>query len=225
MCLLFFLVFKIRGSSPVMALKQIAFSPPELQLPGDVALYLEQMAPQVERYRSKTPGGFRGFVPSDYVGFYSALSHVVDQRLACGNAFCEWGSGLGVSTCLASMLGFEAAGIEIDGALVQAAEQFVADFELIADFAHGSFLPDGVDDLIDSAFAENNGEISMIIQSDDAYHQLGKDVDDFDIVFCFPWPTDEGVTAEIFERYASVGAILLTFDEAEGYRVRRKSEN
>jgi hypothetical protein len=206
-----------------MALTDIDFFPPVRRLPEPVASYLEQMAPQVEHYRSKTPGGFRGFVPSDYVGFYSALSHVVDQRLACGNSFCEWGSGLGVSTCLAGMLGFEAAGIEIDGRLVRAAEQFVEEFDLDADFAHGSFLPNGVDDLIDSAFAENQGEISMIIDADDAYDQLGKELDEFDIVFCFPWPTDEDVTAEIFERFASVGAILMTFDEAEGYQVRRKS--
>lgn len=207
-----------------MALIDIEFLPPSIQLPQQVASYLEKMAPQVERYRSKTPGGFRGFVPSDYVGFYSALSHVIDQRLACGNVFCEWGSGLGVSTCLASMLGFDAAGIEIDQRLVHAAERFVEDFELEAEFAHGSFLPQGIDDLIDQAFAENEGEISMIIDCDDAYDQLGRDLADFDVVFCFPWPTDEGVTAEIFERYASVGAILMTFDEGEGYRVRRKSE-
>lgn len=208
-----------------MELTDLEFCPPSLPLPEHVGSYLEQMAPEIESYRSKTPGGFRGFVPSDYVAFYSALSHLVDQRLACGNAFCEWGSGLGVSTCLASMLGFEAAGIEIDGRLVQAAEQLARQFDLTADFAHGSFLPEGVDDLIDDAFAENEGEISMIIQSDDAYDQLGKDLEDFDVVFCFPWPTDEGVTAEIFERFASVGAILLTFDEGEGYRIRRKSES
>lgn len=205
-----------------MALKNIPFSPPNVQLPASVADYLQKMAPQVERFRSKTPGGFRGFVPSDYVAFYSALSHVVVRRLACGNTFCEWGSGLGVSTCLASKLGFDSSGIEIDDKLVQAADKFADQFEIDAQFVTGSFLPQGVDDLIDDAFAENEGEISMIAHSDDAYDQLGRELEDFDVVFSFPWPTDEEVTAEIFERFASVGALLLTFDEGEGYRVRRK---
>jgi hypothetical protein len=207
-----------------MGLIEIDFSPPTVDLPIHVALYLRQMAPQVERYRSKTVGGFRGFVPSDYVAFYSALSHVVDQRLACGNAFCEWGSGLGVSTCLAGMLGFDAAGIEVDGRLVPAAVQLAEEYRCNAEFAHGSFLPAGVEDLIDSAFAENEGEISMVIDCEHAYDQLGKDLEDFDVVFCYPWPNDEGVTARVFDRCASVGAILLTFDEYEGYRARRKSE-
>lgn len=206
-----------------MGLIDLSFRPTGLELPADVTTYLQQMSPRVERYRSKVPGGFRGFVPSDYEAFYSALSCVVDQRLACGSTFVEWGSGLGVSTCLAEMLGFDAFGIEIDERLVEAAERFAGEFDLNARFAHGSFIPDGADDLIDVAFAENQGEISMIVQSDDAYDQLQRGLDEFDVVFCFPWPTDEDVTAEIFERFASDGAILLTFDEGEGYRVRRKS--
>ena len=207
-----------------MGLNEFDFSPPKLDLPAHVDLYLQQMAPQVEHYRSKTTAGFRGFVPSDYVAFYSALSHVVDQRLACGSAFCEWGSGVGVSTCLAGMLGFDAAGIEFDGRLFRAAEQLAEEFNAEARFAHGSFLPAGVEDLIDAAFAENDGEISMVIESDDAYEQLGNELADFDVVFCYPWPNDEEVTARVFDRFASVGAILLTFDEYVGYRARRKSE-
>ena len=205
-----------------MALTDIRFSPPKSALPDNVADYLEQMAPLVEQYRSKTPGGFRGFVPSDYVAFYSVLAHVVEQRLACGNAFCEWGSGLGVSTCLASSLGFEAFGIEIDERLVEAADCFARRFDVDARFIQGSFVPQGVEELVDRAFAENEGQISMVFHADDAYEQLGRKIEDFDVVFSFPWPTDADLTAEIFERFASNGALLLTFDEGEGYRVRRK---
>ena len=205
-----------------MSLTDLQISTSKIELPSDVADYLDQMAPRVEQYRSKTPGGFRGFVPSDYVGFYSALADVVQQRLACGELFCEWGSGLGVSTCLASLLGFESSGVEIDGNLVEAADRFASEFDIQANFVEGSFLPQGVDDLVDEAFTENEGEISMIPHADDAYDQLGHELEDFDVVFSFPWPTDADLTANIFERYAAVGALLLTFDEGEGYRVRRK---
>lgn len=205
-----------------MPLEEIDFSPPEIPIPAEVEAYLQSMVDPIEHFRTKTPGSFRGYVPSDYSKFYVAMTHLVERRLACGSAFCEWGSGLGISTCLASMLGFDSVGIEIDNRLVQAAEELASEQGLDVEFALGSFLPDGVDDLIDEAFADNEGEISMIIQSDDAYQQLGRELDEFDLVFCFPWPTDESVTAEIFERFACNGAILLTFDEGEGYQARRK---
>ena len=83
-------------------------------------------------------------------------------------------------------------------------------------------MPEGVDDLIDSAFAENDGSISMVTEAVDTYSELGLEIDEFDIVFCFPWPTDENLTAEIFDRCASTGALLLTYDEMNGFSLRRK---
>ncbi len=205
-----------------MTLTTIEFNPPKRELPNQVEEFLAYIEPLVEQHRTKVARGFRGFVASDYHAFYPAISHLADLRLACGNAFCEWGSGLGVSTCLASMAGFHANGIEIDEVLVQAAEEIAEAFELPVDYALGSFLPDGADDLIDEAFGENDGAISMVIQPDIAYEQLGRDLDEFDVVFSFPWPTDEELTAKIFDRFAASGAILLTFDESEGYLIRRK---
>ncbi|MFT7633348.1 MAG: hypothetical protein ACI87E_004403, partial [Mariniblastus sp.] len=190
-----------------MALTQLEFQPPTSGMPPSVKDFLEQTAPLVEQHRTKIPGGFRGFVPSDYQAFYYAISHLFEQRLAFGLTFCEWGSGLGISTCLASMVGYEAFGIEIDEKLVEAAEAIAEDFELPVAYAAGSLLPDGADDLIDEAFGENDGEISMVIQPDNAYEQIGFELDEFDVVFSFPWPTDEELTAKIFDRFANVGSI------------------
>ena len=46
-------------------------------------------------------------------------------------------------TCLAALLEFDAYGIEVDGTLVRASRRFAADFDLPAEFAHGSFIPAG----------------------------------------------------------------------------------
>jgi len=205
-----------------MSLIDIEFSPPAMRLPKQVADYLEQMETHIEQFRNKAPNRFQGFVPSDYVRFYEAISHVLDRRLACGNLFCEWGSGLGVATCLANMLGFNAYGIEIDEVLVQASQQFAEEHELPNQFIHGSFLPGDADDVVDAAFAENEGCISMYAHADDAYSQLDSEIEDFDLVFAFPWPDDEDLTATIFEKFASNGALLLTYDETDAYRLRRK---
>ena len=206
-----------------MALTDIDFSPPEIELPKSVATYLAQMEPRVEEFRSKTPGAFRGFVPSDYAAFYGALAHVVDRRLACGHLFCEWGSGLGVAACLASILGFDAQGIEIDERLFHASRKFADELGQPVQFVHGSFLPADVDDLVDEAYVENDGWSSMFAHSDDAYTRMGLDLEDFDLIFVFPWPDDEEVTARMFERFASTGALLLTYHDVDSmFRLRRK---
>ncbi len=206
-----------------MPLTDVDLPPESVRLPSAVRRYLNAMAPRVDRFHSPAPGGFRGFVPCDYPGFYTAMSHISGRQLACGNVFCEWGSGLGVAACLASQLGFQAAGIEIDEGLVRAAKQFAAEFAIDVDFVLGSFLPRDVDDLVDDAFAENDGCLSLIAQSGDSYDELGRELRDFDIVFAFPWPNDEALTAHIFERCASNGALLLTYDETDHYRLRRKT--
>ena len=46
--------------------------------------------------------------------------------------------------------------------------------------------------------------------------------DDLDVVYAYPWPDEEAVTAELFERYAGTGAILLTYHGGDGIRARRK---
>ncbi len=211
------------GGTDDMPLIDIDLSPAADRMPSDVRSYLDAMAPRVEQFHSPAPGGFRGFVPCDYAGFYAALSQVRTRQLACGNVFCEWGSGLGIATCLAQQLGYRAAGIEIDEPLVEAAERFAAEFALEVDFVLGSFLPRGVDDLVDEAYADNDGCLSLIAHAGDAYEELGRDVRDFDVIFAFPWPNDEALTAQVFLRCASEGALLLTYDETDHYRLRRKT--
>ena len=44
--------------------------------------------------------------------------------------------------------------------------------------------------------------------SDHAYDELGLDVSDFDLVFAYPWPDEQAVTAALFDRFAGPGAVL-----------------
>ena len=47
-------------------------------------------------------------------------------------------------------------------------------------------------------------------------------VDDFDVVFAFPWPTEHEMFCDMFMRSAAHGAVLVTFDFSEGIRAYRK---
>ncbi|MDH3213930.1 MAG: hypothetical protein OEM05_15735 [Myxococcales bacterium] len=74
------------------------------------------------------------FVPSDYAVVYGELA-----ALPRGS-FCEWGSGIGIATGLAELLGFEAHGIEIDAAMAAASRRLLADFGLSATVETGDYL-------------------------------------------------------------------------------------
>jgi hypothetical protein len=66
------------------------------------------------------------FVPSDYELVWRTLDGLTRGR------FCEWGSGFGIATGLAEMLGFEAMGIEINARIADASRQLLTDFGLSA---------------------------------------------------------------------------------------------
>lgn len=66
------------------------------------------------------------FVPSDYELAWRVLDAQSRGR------FCEWGSGFGIVTGLAEMLGFDAVGMELDASLVQASRKLLSDHGLSA---------------------------------------------------------------------------------------------
>ena len=94
----------------------------------------------IESHRAEP---IHSFVPSDFSVVYGALQHVADEHLTSGPVFCEWGSGAGVVTCLAAMVGFDVRGIEFEADLVQLAIRLARDHHLKADFYHGNLVPHG----------------------------------------------------------------------------------
>ena len=53
-----------------------------------------------------------------------------------------------------------------------------------------------------------------------AYQKLGLDVFGFDVVFAYPWPSEERAIEELFERRAHGGALLMTFKRNDFVFVR-----
>lgn len=81
--------------------------------------------------------------------------------------FCEWGSGLGIKTCIASMLGWNAIGIDLEPSLAAAANRLSQDFGLTARFFEASYKPDGFVDetLSESALSTKHGLACLILMS------------------------------------------------------------
>jgi len=186
-------------------------------LPPRVVAFLTSAQSRIDRWfaRPEHQAGF-GFIPSDYQQVWRALAAVRREHPdAC--RFLEWGSGFGVVAGLAAMLEMDAHGIEIDGDLIPAANELLAEHDLTATMVQGSFVATEVaeSDLDDL-------ETRTVLDQPDAYDDLGRSLDDFDLVFAYPWPTEEELYHELFRQGADYGAILVTWSNLEGVRAYRK---
>ncbi len=199
-----------------MPLLDIPLEIDDATLPADVRSLVREAERRIERFQQDAH--VPGFVPSDFERAYRLLRALADAGLTSGNLFCEWGSGFGVIACLAAMLDFDAVGIEIEGDLVEEARRLADDYDLPVEFVRGSFIPRGGDVEPDLGFSW------LSTDEDDTHDELGLDPDDFNVIFAYPWPDEEHVTEELFERYAGAGAVLVTFHGGEHFRVRRKKE-
>ena len=121
---------------------------------------------------------------------------------------------------LASALGFDVYGIEIQPDLVNIANELAEEFELDARFVQGTFVPPGGEALTAGV------EYSWWDTSEaDGYEELELDPEDFDVFFGYPWPGEESVFSALFARFASVGALLINYHGVSGVRVQRKLED
>lgn len=203
-----------------MPLIDVPLHIPERRLPRDVVEFLGESNQRIKQFVEEREIRISGFVPSDFEPVYQALDAIIENNLASGDVFCEWGSGFGVVAMLAELLEFQAYGIEIEDSLVVGARLLADEFDLTADFVTGSFVPEGGEYIVDELCSGTDSWLTGI--SDDAYSQLGLSPNDFDVVYAFPWPGEENVIAGLFDEFCAVGSLLLTFDHLEGVRVRRK---
>ncbi|NQV26295.1 MAG: hypothetical protein HQ518_18225 [Rhodopirellula sp.] len=190
------------------------------RIPKSIDRFLHEANLRTEDYLNHSRVRPGGFVPSDFVAAYYALNAVIQRNLAPGRLFCEWGSGFGVVASLASQLGFDACGIEIEESLVDAARDLADAHYLPVEFALGSYIPEGADEASGGDF-DRDGFVQDD-EANDAYDELQIGPDEFDVVFCYPWPSEEEATGRLFDYCAAEGALLLTYTQLDDVRIRRK---
>jgi len=144
---------------------------------------------------------FHPFVPGDYGGILQSL---LEMR-APGRRFLEWGSATGVVVIMADLLGFDAFGIELDSGLVSIARQLAERYQSRARFVAGSFLPAGYR----WRPPTGDGRLGTIGQGVSAYAELGYGLDDFDVVYAYPWSGEEAMMLDLMESYGNSKAYLL----------------
>ncbi len=186
--------------------------------PPDIVRLIDDAQAAIDALSDRTRTDIPAFVPCDFAAVYHALAEIHNTRIATGRRFLEWGSGIGAVTCLAAMLGFDAVGIEIEQRLVDMAVDLARAHAAEAQFACGSFVPDGFDPEVDWS----TGVAWLTTDAPQAYDELELDPDDFDVVFAYPWPGEEQVIFDLFDGCAATGALLLTYHGINELRLQRK---
>lgn len=160
---------------------------------------------------------WHSFVPAEYGRVLDAL---IPLR-APGRRFLEWGSATGVITIMADLLGFDACGIELDASLVRMAEDLAGRHGSGARFTVGSFLPSGY------AYhgKDGDGRLGTVGEGVSGYLKLGRPLEDFEVVYGYPWTGEDLVMHDLMRRYGSPDAVLLLHrvsGEVEAYRGGRR---
>jgi hypothetical protein len=145
---------------------------------------------------------FHPFVAADYEAVLDALVPLARP----GRRFLEWGSATGVITIMADLLGYSAYGVELDEGLVREARELARIRGSGATFCAGSFLPTGY-----RRPPRTDGEPDTIGEGPSGYLELGIPLDEFDVVFGYPWPGEELVMIDLMQQYGSKDALLLLY--------------
>jgi predicted O-methyltransferase YrrM len=167
-----------------------------LPVPFFVDSFIRDAEDRAEEYGDRAGKG--SFVPSDARYAFQVLLWLLRSGAARkGGSFLEWGSGQGMAAILASLVGFDATGVEIDATLVKEAAMLARRYGARAAFVHGSYDP---------------GTPCMRVVGAEGR----------DLVYVYPWPGEEGYFLRLFDSTAKAGGLLLMGLGPEDVRVYRK---
>lgn len=187
-------------------------SPPGVELDGALRerllALMEEGSEIFDRFdREVRRRHFHPFVAADYDRVLAALVKVREPGLR----FLEWGSATGVVTIMADLLGFEAYGIELDPSLVEIARDLARRHGSGARFAAGSFLPSGYQ----WRPRDGDGRTGTIGEGPSAYPVLGHPLEEFDVVYAYPWMGEEALMHDLMRRWGSPRARLLLHGDTD----------
>jgi len=184
-------------------------------MPEDMAALLAEADRRCDQFFEAGLGRqFHRYLPSDSALVYAAMANLKSSGRLRGDVFCEWGCGFGVATCIASLLGFQAYGIEIESELVDRATRLASDLGIPVEILNISYFPEGYEqcdgiggeDLLVPEATTFFGETPGYPASYD-----GLDLDEIGLFFVYPWPGQEQLMMNLFTVLASEGAVLLMY--------------
>lgn len=200
-----------------MTIEEIEIAIDEFPFPLDVENFLAEATLRIDSlFETEHNRKLPHFIPSNAVLLYKTLAQITHDNLPLGRVYCEWGSGYGVGTCLASLLGYEAYGIEIETELVNASRQLAEDLGIQISIIERDYMPEGFECYEGSGGAELLLPENYTFERDDisnvaCYEGMEHALDEVDVFFVYPWPGEQEFMLEFFQAVAADGALFLGY--------------
>ena len=212
-----------------MSLEQLNVISKPCEIPDEVTAMLAEAEQRCDAFfEAGLDRRYPRYLPSNPEKVFAAIATLKESGILRGKVFCEWGSGFGIATCMASLIGFEAYGIEIEDGLVKLSTELARDLSIPAEYLCTSYLPEGYEecegiggkDLLPPQATTSGG---AIIDTTPLYD--GLDPGEVDLFFVYPWPGQEEFMMDLFDEVASEDAILLIYQADGETTVHRQSFN
>lgn len=166
-------------------------------------------------YARKLNKRYPRYIASDPAQVYAAMQWVGKKGLVLGHRFLEWGSGFGLATGLANILGYKACGIELRQGLVDIARSLLDEQGLKADFLCTSYIPEGYinyetadgEDLVPDDSFGHKPDANPCYIADGMEVEIGE----IDLFYVYPWPGEQTLMLKLFDAVATPDAILLAY--------------
>lgn len=195
-----------------MSLQEIILDLSPVESSPAVERFLREAGQRIDLlFESERNKRFPRYIPSDPQPLYRALHFLDRNDLPLGRVYCEWGSGFGVGVGLAALLGYEAYGIELEPDLIEESRELTRRNQLDVRFFETSFYPEGFESYAGQGGTELVRPESLAGDVHPALNYAGMDlpIDEIDVFYVFPWPSEHEMMLELFETVAVEGAILL----------------
>ena len=190
-------------------------------IPAEILDRLAVMRTRVETFEdSWNQHHAAQFVAADYELVFQAIDWLLADGLVMGRRFVEWGCGFATVACLADWLGLDAWAIEAHADLLSQAQQTIEQWSASVELFDGNFLPRGAEELALDPTLPSLGHGHQ-----PAYECWGVDLDDFALVYSYPWPGEDEFHEDVFDKFASPGAVLLMFIGPNEMRAWRKQNH
>jgi hypothetical protein len=212
-----------------MAIEAIATEGPEARVSAPVARLIATCSRGWERFfADHDDHQAPRFVPSVPERVFAVLEEVTTRKLPPTRVFCEWGSGFGTATCMASLLGYEAYGLEIEAELVRLSRAIARRLGIPVEILCTSLFPAGyaASSGVDGAALVTPESVSDPNANDEARGPLRYDgmeiaIADIGVFFAYPWPEERELMQELFDAVARAGALLVVYHTDTDIRVFR----
>ena len=215
-----------------MAIEDIEMEGPEARVSDTVARLIETCSRGWERFFADNDDHQAPrFVPSVPERVFAVLEEVTTRNLPPNRVFCEWGSGFGTATCLASLLGYEAYGLEIEEELVRLSRAIARRLGMPVEILCTSLFPEGYEaysgvDGLELVTPESRSDRNANDEDRGLLRYDGMEIDiaEIGLFFAYPSPEEQELMQQLFDAVAMEGAMLVVYHTDKDIRVFRKVE-